>query len=146
VVWEGGGVRLLPIPIRVHNLMHQLYVYVDGSDLLNLEKLLVSEFQNFIARWAITNVKLINNRNERTPDLEPEDLPDWNLGLNISAEKIDKEKIEELFQFLVMLAQKTDREFAIGYWDEKRKISEDWCFVGKHPKPDSIRFLVEQLS
>ncbi len=111
--------------------MNVLYVYVDGSDLSDLEDSLLQFFETFLLSWGVQGARVINDKFERTPDLRPEDLPDWNLGLNLEFDSLPKPKLEELIRFLSELARKTGREFVIGCWDSESQISEDWCFIGE---------------
>jgi len=118
--------------------MNNLYVYVDGCDLANVSDNLEKEFKYFLSIWNVSGSKFINQQFPRTPDLSPEDYPEWNLGINIKFEKLPSEKIDELVSFLNTLSSNTDREFVIGYYDSECGISEDWCFVGKEYKKDSV--------
>ena len=61
--------------------MFNFYVYVDGADLDQCESTLVQALSQFAATSKLA-AKVVNDRHSRTPDLGPEDLPDWNLGLN----------------------------------------------------------------
>jgi hypothetical protein len=123
----------------------RIFVYVDGSDLEQVEAVLLRAFEDFTASWGVESVKLINDKHNRTSDLGPDDLPDWNLGLNVEVDSLPREKIETLMRFLSKIAAKTDREFVIGAWRTKTMVSEDWCFVGAEVKQNNIDFLAEQL-
>ena len=124
--------------VRVHKqVMSTLFIYVDGFDLENIASLLVERFEKFAAVWGIPMTRVVNEKMEATPD--------WNLGLNVELEEIPRGKVEELVTFLCSLAKETSREFVVGYWDSKKKTSDDWCYIGPVPKQRDIEMLVEQL-
>lgn len=125
--------------------MIRLYVYVDGSDLDDAAPALCRAFEEFAASWGVPSTRLVNDKYERTPDLPPGYLPDWNLGLNAEIERLPRDKIEALIQFLSSTARETDRKFIVGTWNPNTKISEDWCFVGPDVKPGTVDFLAGQL-
>jgi len=122
--------------------MNLLYVYVDGSDLVDVEGKLLKAFDEFLRCWKMESARVINDKYERTPDLRPEDLPDWNLGLNLEFDSLPKDKLGELVRFLAELASGTGREFVIGCWNSETKIAEDWLFVGENPDQEVTEYLV----
>lgn len=125
--------------------MAQIYVYVDGSDLGDVESVLLPGFENFAKTWDVESVRVINDKYPRTADLGPEGLPDWNLGINFESESLPVSKIEQLMVFLSEISAESNREFVIGAWNPQAMISNDWCFVGKDPRQSCIDFLKEQL-
>lgn len=124
--------------------MLSIYAYIDGSDLQEVEDLLLKELTVFLKNWDIESARVVNKRFLRTADLAPEDFPDWNLGLNFEMESMSRDKVEALVEGLARIAVVTDREFVIGTSYENG-VNEDWCFVGPEVKPDTIEFLVEQF-
>ena len=108
--------------------MRTLYIYVDGSDLHDQEMLLVSEFEALARRWSGLNVIVVNQRGEHTPDMLPDDLPDWDLGVNIPLDRFGKNHAEELVPFLRNLAHSAGHEFVIGI-GEPSGITDDMMFV-----------------
>ena len=120
--------------------MLALYVYVDGSDLADIETTLLSRFSEFVAGWGVDTARVVNLKRPPAPDLRDGDLPDWNLGLNFTADRISREKIQELVRFLNNSAKETGREFVIGAG------GEDWCAVGPEPQANVVEFLAEQLA
>lgn len=64
-----------------------LYIYVDGSDLEEVSEAIEKSIKECLAAKDIC-VKVVNFRYERTPDLSPEDYPEWELGVNISLNKV----------------------------------------------------------
>jgi hypothetical protein len=131
--------------LKVTSLMLQIFVYVDGSDLEQVEALLLKSFADFSRSWGVESVRVINDKYERTPDLRPDDLPQWNLGLNFELERFPRTKVESLMQFLSNTARETGREFVVGTWNPKTMISEDLCFVAADIKQRDIDFLCEHL-
>jgi hypothetical protein len=120
--------------------MLTLYVYVDGSDLENIETDLLDRFSAFIAGWGVDTAHIVNVKRPRTADLREGDLPDWNLGLNFTVDRLSRDKIQELVRFLNGSVKETGREFAIGAG------GEDWCSVGLEPQANIVEFLAEQLA
>jgi hypothetical protein len=125
--------------------MSQIYVYVDGSNLWNVEELLITRFQKFLTTWGVDSARVINEKYPRTPDLHAEDLPDWNLGINLDVVNLSRSRIEELVKFLNELATESDCEFVIGTANFETGITDDLCFVGRNVKPQTVGFLVEQF-
>jgi len=125
--------------------MPKIYVYVDGADLEEVEGPLLKEFQRFAQEWNVGTVKVINDRFPRTPDLGTDDLPDWNLGINIESQSIPRTKTEELLKFLSQLSSESGREFVVGGSHKENQPFEDWCFVGSDLQHRDIEFCVEQF-
>ena len=109
--------------------MFNFYVYVDGADLDQCESTLVQALSQFAATSKLA-AKVVNDRHSRTPDLGPEDLPDWNLGLNFSTPHLSATLADQLVSFLTQLSRQTDRDFVIGRWHPNEHISDDLMFIG----------------
>jgi hypothetical protein len=125
--------------------MDQLFVYVEGFDLEEIEHELVQRFERFIETWGVDGVRLVNDKFDRTPEMREDDLPDWNLGLNVQIGRLPPEKITALIKFLADLSNQTMREFVIGSWSESNQIADDWCWIDGSPKQRDIDMLIEQL-
>ena len=123
--------------------MIRLYIYVDGSDLDDVEALLLRGLESFVQSWGVAGARVINDKFERTPDLLPEDWPEWNLGLNAEFDVLPESKVETLFRFLTSLAKESGREFVVGTWDSETQITEDWCFIGTVPDPENLELLLD---
>ncbi len=121
--------------------MNHLYVYVNGFDLADVEGKLLKAFNEFLRIWNVQSARVINDKYERTPDLRPEDLPTWNLGLNLEFDSLPEHKLEELICFLAKLARETGREFVIGCWNSETQIAEDWLFVDENSDQEVSQFL-----
>lgn len=106
-----------------------VYIYAEGSDLHEEADRLVVELGALAERWKNLGARLVNQQHERTVDLQPEDLPDWFLGINLPLEKFGAREIEQLLPVLLGLAQSTDREFVVGIAEESG-ITFDLVFVG----------------
>lgn len=106
-----------------------LYVYVDGSDLDEIQGTLVSRFDQLAHRWSSLDAYLVNERSERAPDLRPDDLVDCDLGVNMPLENLGLEQVDELLPFLRALAEETGREFVIGI-GLSSGVSEDVIAIG----------------
>lgn len=109
--------------------MLNFYAYVDGADLEECEVVLTQAFSSYAAVSGL-DAKVINDKCERTADLGPEDLPDWNLGLNFSISALSEIIAINLVSFLADLSRQTGREFVIGQWDRDKSISDDLMFIG----------------
>lgn len=125
--------------------MLRIYAYVDGFDLQEVEGLLLDKLQGFSETWGVDSVQVINHKCPRTPDLEPEDFPDWNLGINVEVENLARTKVEALVKFLSEAAIESGREFVVGTYFPEKHITEDLCFIGAAVTQESIDFLTEQL-
>ncbi len=79
--------------------MNQLYIYVDGSDLEDVVVDLVSALQGFAGHWANGVAQLVNQQQPRTPDLLLDDLPQWDVGLNLPVTALSKADAAELISF-----------------------------------------------
>ena len=65
---------------------HILYAYVCGSDLTDIADELLAAFGRFVASrtWVCDEPRPVNQRRADDPSLRPGDLPDWDIGLNIT--------------------------------------------------------------
>ena len=121
------------------------YAYVDGSDLTELEDLLVDRLNAFVRSrtWTCGNVHLVNQKGDpNDPSLGPDDLPDWELGINFTTPNDTESQlnwiddVEETIAFLAQLHTETDRDFVIGIGDAEQGISQDLMFISS-PNPDT---------
>lgn len=126
--------------------MNQIYAYVDGSDLHDVEALLLPQLADFISAWGIPSATIVNDKLPRTSDLRNQDLPDWNMGLNFEVETFSADKMGELLIFLANAAASIKREFVIGVWYQNEGISEDLCFVDSEVDPESLPLLASVLN
>ena len=109
--------------------MRHVYIYVDDSDNAATEELLVSAFGRLAAQWVNTGAFAVNQRHERTPDLRPDDLPDWFIGLNVPLDQFSLTQAAELVPFARALARATGQEFVVGVASAPG-ITEDLIFLG----------------
>ena len=117
---------------------HVLYAYVDGSDLHDTESALMERLSAFIASrsWVCTDTKVVNQRGSTDdPSLGPDDLPDWDIGLNFALPDPRAETpgwfadVEDTVRFLGQLHVDTGRDFIVGTGDTTTGIAEDLFFV-----------------
>lgn len=115
-----------------------LYAYVDGSDLHDVADDFKRRIREFIGAntWHLEAPWLVNQRREGDPSLGPDDLPDWELGLNIKLQDPKSapadwfDDIKRIVQFLGQLHDDTDRDFVIGVGDTTKEwFSNDLLFV-----------------
>lgn len=126
-----------------------LYAYVDGNDLHEVESFLVERLSTFIEsrEWICTGAKVVNQHGDpNDPSLNPEDLPDWDIGLNITLPDPGKETpgwfadIEDAALFLGQLHRDTGRDFVIGIGDTTTGVADDLFFVNSsNPDPDLFK-------
>jgi hypothetical protein len=121
-----------------------LYAYVDGSDLHGVEADVERHIQGFIesSTWHLDKAWLVNQRREDDPSLGPDDLPDWQLGLNVKLQAPESapanwfDDIEHIVRFLGQLHEETNRDFVVGVGDTTRPwFSDDLLFVDRR-NPD----------
>ena len=109
--------------------MQTVYVYVDDSDNKATETLLMSAFSQLVDKWSSLGAFVVNQQHERTPDLQPDDCPDWFIGLNIPLEQFGPAQAAEIVSFARDLAQATGQEFIVGIASSPG-ITEDLIFLG----------------
>ena len=128
------------------------YAYVDGSDLTELEDLLVDRLTDFVRSrtWTCGYVHLVNQKGDpNDPSLGPDDLPDWELGINFTMPNDAESQlnwiddVEETMSFLAQLHTETGRDFVIGIGDAERGISQDLMFVSSgNPDTAALRRMI----
>src|SRR4029077_9446967 len=64
---------------------HILYAYVDGSDIGDMADMLDDRFEELVENrsWTAGSASVVNQRRDPDPTMQPGDLPDWDLGLNM---------------------------------------------------------------
>jgi hypothetical protein len=127
-----------------------IHAYVDGSDLEDVFALIESEGHRFLVSraWSVP-ARLISTHFCRTPDLGPDDLPDWNLGFNLDISNDPTtyaaafEDVRAIAQFVAKLHSASGREFVFGIFDHDSGIDED--FTSIKDNVDAIEMFVEAL-
>lgn len=122
---------------------HTLYAYVEGSDLDVIAEGLEAEFARFVAQpgWTWGDPWVVNQKRPDDPSLGPDDLPDWEVGLNMQLPDPGDEPtgwfadVERIAEFLGQLHAQTNRDFVVGIADNDRGYSED-LFRVDSPEPD----------
>lgn len=122
---------------------HTLFAYVEGSDLQGIAEGLEAEFDRFVAQsiWTWGKPWVINQRRDDDPSLGPDDLPDWEVGLNMHLPDPGDEPagwfadVEQIARFLGRLHAQTGRDFILGIGDNGSGHSED-LFRVDSPQPD----------
>jgi hypothetical protein len=126
--------------------LQTLYAYVDGSDLdevageieIALEALVVS------APWAFVRPRIVNQKHERDDSYRPEDLTDWDLGLNLDLPDPGAEPagwlqdVEQVARVVSQVVARTGREFVIGIGDNGTGVTEDLFYI-ENGEPDLAR-------
>jgi hypothetical protein len=126
-------------PIEPH---HTLYFYADGNDLHDDAALLLARFEEFVRgrTWTAGDVCVVDQIHDDDPTLQPGDLPDWDLGLNLrlSALRHDRpagwfDDVIVIVSFLRTLSDATGRAFVIGAAFASSQVSEDLFEVSSDP-------------
>ena len=73
-------------------------------------------------------MRMITHRSKRTPDLGPEDLPDWRLGLNVDRSDQLRADLDRTVEAAGAFAKKHHLDFVIGYFNADSGTSEDVAF------------------
>lgn len=118
--------------------MYRLYAYADSSDLSTHEATLVRAFSEFVATWPVAETLLTN---KKAPLMEGQALPDWNIGLRVSAPELTRDNIEGLLSFLAQLSRAVNLPFVVGTWRERTSGTTDLCVVDRHV-PDGAAGLI----
>ena len=121
---------------------HTLLAYVEGSDLGDLAGELEAQFDQFVGSrtWNSPDVWIVNQRQDRN-SAKSNDLPQWDLGLNMELPDAGKETpgwfsdVEAIAQFLGELHATTGRNFFIGIHDNDAGFNED-LFTVSSTTPD----------
>lgn len=125
--------------------MPTVYVYVDGSDNEATEALLVSAFTQLVNKWSGLDAFVVNQRHKRAPDLAPDDLPDWFIGINVPLDQFGSAQAAELVPFARTLAQTTGHEFVVGVASSSG-ITDDLVFLGTSAGEREYRELLQHVT
>lgn len=123
-MWDGGS----PFHSLAPFMQRTIYVHVDGSDLSEYESELMSAFGRLNEDWQQIGAVLVNEKHPKDPSMLPSDMPDWYIGINVSASFFGRFHIDRLLPFLQDLAAATDLEFVVGIVGGNG-ISEDVAFI-----------------
>jgi hypothetical protein len=130
---------------------HILYAYVDGSDLDEIADILDARFEEFIENrhWTAGAASVVNQGREPDPTMQPGDLPDWDLGLNLELPDPGNEPpgwfadVESIARFLGTLHREYHRDFVIGIADSETGITDDLFTVSTHfPDLDELGAII----
>ncbi len=119
-----------------------VYIYIDGSDLFDVAPFMEGD----ITKWKESqgvSFKFINVIHERTPDMWPEDLADWDFGINLNVD--DLNVLPEMLDFMHSLAIKYERDFVLGFYYDSHNISEDILFFGARDGAPSLKAVTDLL-
>jgi hypothetical protein len=112
---------------------HTLYCFVEGGDLHEVAPMIESRFRQLASQagWNWRTPEIVNRRQPRTPDMRPDDLLQWELGLTLGLPNPGQEPkdwfadVERVARFAGSVFAETGRELVLGIWDAERNISED---------------------
>jgi len=125
---------------------HTLYAYVDGSDLDEVADSIQVALEKLVAAssWAFVRPRIVNQKHERDDSYRPDDLTDWDLGLNLDLPDPGVEPtgwfqdVEQLARLVGQIVTRTGREFVIGISDNATGVAED-LFDIEDDHPDLAR-------
>jgi hypothetical protein len=120
-----------------------LYAYVDGSDLDDVADEIEAALDELVAssKWAFQTPTIVNQQHERDDSYGPDDLTDWDLGLNLDTPETGAEPagwlqdVEQVARVVGRVAARTEREFVIGISDSTTGATED-LFDVEDDNPD----------
>ena len=121
-----------------------VYVYVDGYDLHDVAVSIKRRLGEIADSYP--QVRVIDDRFERTPDMHPDDLADWNLGLNFDLGQDSAGFVRGVLECIRTLSRESGRSFAVGYYDRISKIDEDIVFIEPDTEGDDIVGVLESLA
>ena len=130
---------------------HTLYAYVEGGALAEVAPLVESQSREFVGLggWRLAVPVVVNHPRARTPDLRADDLPSWDLGINLALPNPGEEPpgwfadVERVAAFAGRLYTQIQRTIVIGVWDSERRFSEDLFDVDSpEPNIDELRTLL----
>src|SRR5262245_39718170 len=122
---------------------HTLYAYVEGSDLDEVADAIETALEALVAssKWVFESPRIVNKKHERDDSYGPDDLTDWDLGLNLDLPDTGAEPVgwfqdvEQVARVVGQVVARTGREFVIGIGDNSTGISEDLFWV-ENGEPD----------
>ena len=118
----------------IHRTMqrHTLYAYVDGTDLddvaVAIERELVALADS--SGWVASRPIVVNQKSMHAGS-RPDDLPDWDLGVNLTLPEPEFEPtdwfadIERVVARLAQLHSKFGRDFVIGIADNASGVADE---------------------
>lgn len=121
-----------------------VYVYVDGSDLHDVAVSSRRGLGEIAGRYP--QLTVIDDRFERTPDLRPDDLPTWNLGLSFDLGQDRGGFVRGVIECFRSLSRESGRSFAVGYYDRISEIGEDIGYIEPEAEGDDIVGVLESLA
>jgi hypothetical protein len=131
--------------------MHTLFAYVDGFDLHDLADEIEELCEAFVAdrHWQFATPRVVNQRLTIDDRHTSNDLPEWELGLNLDLPDPGNERlgwfsdVEAIAGFAGTLYARTGREFVIGIADNVRGYAEDLFTVqSEHPDLERLRQII----
>jgi hypothetical protein len=109
-----------------------LYAYVDGSDLDDVAAEIETALETRVAAatWRVVPTT-VNQKHERDDSYGPDDLTDWDLGLNLELPDPGEVRagwfgdVEQIARLVGQIAERTARTFVIGISEDDSGITED---------------------
>ncbi len=130
---------------------HTLFAYVDGYDLRDVADEIEALCEAFVSDryWQYQSPWAVNQRLEPDDRHTSNDLPEWELGINMDLPDPGCEPfgwfsdVEAIATFLGTLHARTGREFVIGIADNEQRYSEDLFSIrSEHPNVEELRQII----
>jgi hypothetical protein len=130
---------------------YTLYAYVDGSDLHHVSEEIEVLLDAIVVgeAWTLGAPSVVNQLQERDETYRPEDLTNWDLGLNLDLPDVGSEPagwfqdVERIARGVGRIAARTGRSFVIGIADSETSICDDLFFVEDgDPDLDQLRTII----
>jgi hypothetical protein len=122
----------------------EVYVYVDGYDLYDVAVSIKRRLDEIACSFP--EVRVVDDRFERTPDMHTDDLPTWNLGLNFNLSQVSARFVGAVLERIRALSHESGRSFAVGYYDSVSKIDQDIGFIESDTDCGGILRVLESLA
>jgi hypothetical protein len=125
-------------------MSYGIYIYFDGSDLHEIAEDFREEMKSLSERYHF--LIFVDNLHPKEPDMEEDDLPDWDMGINFDLADPSEEELKELLSFFSGITDKYDHGFAVGYYEKKTGMNEDIGFLEKGKDFAGILGVLKQLN
>lgn len=121
----------------MRNARNVLMAYIDSFALHDIAGPIEARLRVFVASrtWAAQEVIVVNEQHPPFSEDQPDDLPPWSLGLNLTLSEKDekredwREDVRATVKFLAGLHDEFGEDFALALHDRASGFNEDVAFV-----------------
>lgn len=91
------------------------YIYLDGADFYDVEKPISLSIQQWLSDIKL-EANFINHIFEKDSSYGPDDLPDWNLGINFEFNEANRipEMLSSFILLLFLITKRLSSEFGMN--------------------------------